>query len=200
MAIRLPVAILLACVVTFGLFWGMQALVSVSGELKEGTTSPSLEFVRLKRDSKPIEKKREPPKREKPKQQPPPPEIDLAKNINPSNAVGAIIPMLDTAAELGKASSLGTGGNDRDVVPLVRVDPQYPPRAKQRGIEGYVDIEFTIGPAGTVKDPKIIGAYPQGVFEQNALRAVRRWRYNAMMVDGEPVARHGVQVRIRFEL
>ncbi|MCH7868803.1 MAG: TonB family protein [Myxococcales bacterium] len=200
MAIRLPVAILLACVVTFGLFWGMQALVSVSGELKEGTTSPSLEFVRLKRDSKPIEKKREPPKREKPKQQPPPPEIDLAKNINPSSAVGAIIPMLDTAAELGKASSLGTGGNDRDVVPLVRVDPQYPPRAKQRGIEGYVDIEFTIGPAGTVKDPKIIGAYPQGVFEQNALRAVRRWRYNAMMVDGEPVARHGVQVRIRFEL
>ena len=200
MAIRLPVAILLACVVTFGLFWGMQALVSVSGELKEGTKSPSLEFVRLKRDSKPIEKKREPPKREKPKQQPPPPEIDLAKNINPSSAVGAIIPMLDTAAELGKASSLGTGGNDRDVVPLVRVDPQYPPRAKQRGIEGYVDIEFTIGPAGTVKDPKIIGAYPQGVFEQNALRAVRRWRYNAMMVDGEPVARHGVQVRIRFEL
>lgn len=200
MAIRLPVAILLACVVTFGLFWGMQALVSVSGELKEGTTSPSLEFVRLKRDSKPIEKKREPPKREKPKQQPPPPEIDLAKNINPSSAVGAIIPMLDTVAELGKASSLGTGGNDRDVVPLVRVDPQYPPRAKQRGIEGYVDIEFTIGPAGTVKDPKIIGAHPQGVFEQNALRAVRRWRYNAMMVDGEPVARHGVQVRIRFEL
>ncbi|MCH7601004.1 MAG: sugar ABC transporter substrate-binding protein, partial [Myxococcales bacterium] len=58
MTIRLPVATLLACVVTFGLFWGMQALVSVSGELKEGTTSPSLEFVRLKRDSKPIEKKR----------------------------------------------------------------------------------------------------------------------------------------------
>lgn len=200
MAIRLPVAILFACVVTFLLFWGMQALVGMSGELKEGTTSPSLEFVRLKRDSKPIEKKREPPKREKPKQQPPPPEINLAKNINPSNAVGEIIPMLDTAAELGKATSLGTGGNDRDVVPLVRVDPQYPPRAKQRGIEGYVDIEFTIGPAGTVQDPKVIGADPQGVFDQNALRAVRRWRYNARMVDGEPVARHGVKVRIRFEL
>ncbi|MCH7598978.1 MAG: energy transducer TonB, partial [Myxococcales bacterium] len=38
------------------------------------------------------------------------------------------------------------------------------------------------------------------VRQSNALRAVRRWRYNAMMVDGEPVARHGVQVRIRFEL
>jgi protein TonB len=101
---------------------------------------------------------------------------------------------------LEKASSLGAGGGDRDVVPLVRVDPQYPPQARQRRIEGWVDIEFTIGPAGTVESPKVIGAQPPTVFEQAALRAVRRWRYNAKMVDGVAVARHGVQVRIRFEL
>ena len=33
-----------------------------------------------------------------------------------------------------------------------------------------------------------------------SLRAVRRWRYNAKVVDGVAIARHGVGVRIRFEL
>jgi protein TonB len=200
MARRLSIAVGLACVVTFGLFWAMQALIGMSGQLREGKPAPSIEFVRLKRDSAPQEKKREPPRREKPEQQPPPPDMDLAKNIKPSDAVGEILPMADTAVELEKASSLGAGGGDRDVVPLVRVDPQYPPQARQRRIEGWVDIEFTIGPAGTVEDPKVIGAHPPTVFEQSALRAVRRWRYNAKMVDGVAVARHGVQVRIRFKL
>ncbi len=200
MALRLPIAVALACVVTFGLFWAMQALIGASGELKEGTSAPHIEFVRLKRDRTPEVKKREPPKREKPEQQPPPPEMNLAKNINPSDAVGEIMPMLDTAVELEKAASLGAGGGDRDVVPLVRIDPQYPPKAKQRRIEGWVEIEFTIGPAGTVDNPKVIGAHPPTVFERSALRAVRRWRYNAKIVDGVAVAQHGVRVRIRFKL
>ena len=200
MGLRFPAAIAIALVVTFGLFWTMQALIGVGGELKEGVASPRIEFVRLKRDSSPIEKKREPPKREKPDAAPPPPEMNLAKNMNPSDAVGEIIPMADTAVELGKATSLGAGGGDRDVVPLVRVDPQYPPKARQRRIEGYVDIEFTIGPAGSVQNPRVIGASPPSVFDQAALRAVRRWRYNPKVVDGTAVERHGVKVRLRFEL
>ncbi len=197
---RLTIAVGLACVVTFGLFWAMQALIGMNLELIEGRPSPSIEFVRLKRDRTPEEKKREPPKREKPEQQPPPPEMDIAKNINPSDAVGDIMPMVDTEVELGKAASLGAGGGDRDVVPLVRVDPQYPPKARQRRIEGWVDVEFTIGPAGTVENPKVIGSHPPGVFEQATLRAVRRYRYNSKIVDGVAVARHGVQLRIRFKL
>jgi protein TonB len=197
---RLPIAIGLACVVTFGLFWSMQALIGMSQQLIEGKPPPSIEFVRLKRDNTPEEKKREPPKREKPEQQPPPPEMNLAKNMKPGDAVGDIMPMVDTAVELEKASSLGAGGGDRDVVPLVRVDPQYPPQARQRRIEGWVDVEFTIGPTGMVVDPKVIGADPPGVFEQVTLRAVRRYRYNAKIVDGVAVARHGIQLRIRFKL
>jgi protein TonB len=200
MGLRLPIAVGLACVVTFGLFWAMQALIGASGKLQEGTSAPTIEFVRLKRDTAPEMKKREPPKREKPEQQPPPPEMDLAKNMNPSDAVGEIMPMVDTEVELEKATSLGAGGGDTDVVPLVRVDPQYPPKARQRRIEGWVDIEFTIGPAGTVENPKVIGANPASVFERSALRAVRRWRYNPKVVDGVAVERHGVRVRIRFEL
>ncbi len=197
---RLPTAVALACIVTFGLFWSMQALVNIGGELKEGSSGATIEFVRLKRDRTPELKKREPPRREKPKQQPAPPEMNMAKNINPSDAIGAIAPMVDTAVELGKASDLSAGSSDRDVVPLVRVDPVYPPKAQKRGIEGWVDFEFTIGPAGTVENAKVIGSHPKGVFERSALRAVRRYRYNPKIVDGKPVARPGIQLRIRFVL
>lgn len=185
----------------FGLFWVMQALISVSGELREGGVKLAVDFVRLRRDRAPELKKREPPKREKPEQQPAPPQMNVAKNMNPSDVVGAIIPIVDTGMELEKATSLGTGaGSDRDVVPLVRVDPEYPPRAKQQGIEGWVDIEFTISPVGTVQDAVVIGSNPSFVFDRAALRAVRKWRYNPKIEDGVAIARAGIQVRLRFEI
>ena len=200
MTARLAIIIPLGIVTSFALFWIMQALVGVSGELKEGGKSLSVDYVRLKRDNTPQIKKREPPRREKPKQQPPPPEMNMAKAMRPGDAVGDIIPMVDTAVELEKATSLGAGGSDRDVVPLVRVDPDYPPRARQRGIEGYVDIEFSISPVGTVQNPRVIGANPSFVFDRSALRAVRKWKYNPKIESGVAVARHGIQVRLRFEL
>ena len=46
---RYITAFAIACGVTFGLFWVMQALIGVAGELKEGRPPPSVEFVRLRR-------------------------------------------------------------------------------------------------------------------------------------------------------
>jgi protein TonB len=198
---RLITAVGLGAVTAFGLFWVMQALVTVTGELQEAGTRLAVDFVRLRRDNAPEMKKREPPKREKPEQAPPPPEMNMAKNMNPGDAVGEIVPIVDTGMQLEQATNLSTGaGSDRDVVPLVRVDPEYPPRAKQQGIEGWVDIEFTISPVGTVQDPVVIGSNPPYVFDRAALRAVRKWRYNPRTEGGVAVARAGIQVRLRFEI
>jgi protein TonB len=198
---RFPAAAALAGFVTFGLFWMMQALIGVSGELREGKPPTKVEFVRLRRDSAPETKEREKPQREVPEQQPPPPQMNLAQSLNPSEGVGEMVPMVDTGAELEKATSLGAGGgSDRDIVPLVRVDPEYPERAKQQGVEGWVDVEFTISPVGTVQDPRVLEAQPAFVFDRAALNAIRRWRYNPKIEHGVAVARPGVQVRLRFEL
>jgi protein TonB len=198
---RTLVPMALGILTAFALFWVMQALIGVSGELREGGGNLSVDFVRLRRDNAPDLKKREPPKREKPEQAPPPPELNMAKAINPSDAVGEIVPIVDTSMELENATNLNTGaGGDRDVVPLVRVDPEYPPRAKQQGIEGWVDLEFTITSVGTVQDPVVIGSNPSFVFDRAAIQAVRKWRYNPKTENGVVVARTGVQVRLRFEL
>ena len=43
-----------------------------------------------------------------------------------------------------------------DYLPIVRVAPVYPARALSRGLEGYVDMGFTVTTTGTVKDPVVL--------------------------------------------
>ncbi|MCP5042151.1 MAG: energy transducer TonB [bacterium] len=200
MSLRVPLAMLLAAGITFALFWAMQALVGVSGELKEGKPSPRVEFVRLRKDMTPQTKKREPPKRQKPEQAPPPPDISVSKaSLQPTTDFAGISPDVDASAAL--EGGLGSGaGSDRDAVPLVRIEPEYPMRARQRGIEGWVHIRFSISKAGTVADPVVVASQPPGVFEKAALSAVSRWKYNPKIVNGVPVERPNQQMWFPFEM
>jgi protein TonB len=200
MALRLPVAIVLAFGVTLFLFWAMQALIGVEGELGDSKPSPKIEFVRLKRDTTPEEKKREPPKREKPDTPPPPPDISTSKaSLNPGEGVGVLAPSVDPGEAL--SGGIGTGaGADRDVVPLVRIEPDYPIRARQRGIEGWVVVGFTISKVGSIKNARVVAANPPDVFNKAAVQAVRKWKYNPKIKEGVPVERSGIQVRLDFEM
>jgi protein TonB len=200
MAQRIPAALVLACVVTFGLFWTMQALVGVTGELKEGTSSPKIEFVRLRKNNEPPVKKREPPKRQKPEQAPPPPQISMSKaSLEPTTDFVGLSPDIDAGAAL--EGGLGGGaGSDRDAVPLVRIEPEYPIRARQRGIEGWVSVRFTISKSGTVKDAAVESARPPGVFDKATLAAVNRWKYNPKIVNGIPVERPGQRQTLLFDM
>ena len=200
MARRLSYLSFAAAAITFALFWVMQALIGTEGALKEGGRSSSVDFVRLKRDTTPETKKRELPRKKPPEQPPPPPEMNFAKNLKPDDAVGAIAPMLDSSLELSEATNLGAGGADRDAVPIVRVDPQYPMQAAQRGIEGWVELRFTVNRAGGVKDARVTKSHPRRVFDKAAMTAVRKWKYNPKIENGTAVERHDVHVRLAFRL
>lgn len=185
---------------SFALFWVMQSLISVPAKLDEAGKRLSIEFVRLRKDTAPEQKEREKPKRQKPEQQPPPPEMNVAQNMNPSDAAGEMVPMMDTGVELAEATSLAAGGSDRDAVPLVQVDPEYPERARQQRIQGWVEVEFTISPVGTVVDSRVIRSKPAMVFDRAALQAVRRWKYNPVIRDGVAIARQGMRTIFDFRL
>jgi protein TonB len=188
-----------AAAVTFGLFWVMQALSGVAGEMLEERPALVVDFVRLKRNTEPETKKREIPDRKPPEQPPPPPQMNFSQNLNPDDGVGVIIPDVDAGLELA-ATDLSAGGSDRDVVPLVRVEPQYPMSAKQRGVEGWVELRFTITAAGTVADIVVTASVPGTVFNKSAVQAVSKWKYNPKIENGTAVDRPGVRQRIKFEL
>jgi protein TonB len=63
-----------------------------------------------------------------------------------------------------------------------------------------VQVQFTITAAGTVKDAKVVDAEPKNIFDDAALRAIARWRYNPKVQEGVAVERVGVQTIIRFEI
>ncbi len=77
------------------------------------------------------------------------------------------------------------------------VAPQFPDLARARGIDGWVDLQFVVGTDGAVSDIAVVGAQPVGIFEQAALDAVGRWRYQPVMHDGHAVSQHA-RVRLRF--
>jgi protein TonB len=95
---------------------------------------------------------------------------------------------------------LPTGGIDREPIPLVRVDPDYPPRAILAQTEGWVQVQFTITDRGTVRDARVVAAEPRGIFDDAALKAIARWRYNPKIEGGVAVDRVGLQTVIRFQL
>lgn len=63
------------------------------------------------------------------------------------------------------------------LAPLIEVAPTYPPAALARGVQGYVDVEFTVTPNGAVENARVTGAQPTGLFEPAAIAAVTRSRY-----------------------
>jgi protein TonB len=202
MYLRHAISGMIALGVTFGLFYMMQLLISMgSGEAGDVGTGNVIEFVRLKRDTDLQLKKRELPKKEEPPEPPPPPKLKMASPDSPSDSNMAIAaPSMNFDINLSGGPNLGTAPSDTDVIPLVRVPPQYPIRATERGIEGWVVVEFTITTNGTVKDPKVVDSQPARIFDRAALRAVRKWKYKAKIVDGVPVERTGIQIRFPFEL
>lgn len=86
------------------------------------------------------------------------------------------------------------------MIPLIRTMASYPSRTLANGIEGFVELSFTVNALGNVQDPIVIYAEPEGYFERAALQSIERWKYAAAMERGEPVATHDVRQRIVFQI
>ena len=82
---------------------------------------------------------------------------------------------------------------------LQRVTPEYPPDAERRGMEGSVDLSFTVDPEGKVADVIVDRSEPSDIFDRAAASAVRRWRYEPRLMDGTPVEEH-MQIHLVFKL
>jgi TonB family protein len=77
-----------------------------------------------------------------------------------------------------------------DIVPIVRANPDYPTRALEQGVKGWVQLEFDVTDLGTVDNVRVVDSTDE-VFERNAIAAVQRWRYVPKFEDGLPVRQAG---------
>jgi TonB family protein len=77
------------------------------------------------------------------------------------------------------------------------VSPTYPDAARKRGVEGWVELAFTVQTNGTVDNVEIRNASPAEVFDDAAMRAVRQWRFEPVVRNGEKVEQRAM-VRLKF--
>ena len=189
-------AVPLAGIVTVFLFLVMQALVtSDEFDLGEEGVNININFLRQIQDTETQTAKKKPNRPEQ-EQEPDPPDMDIPETPRPEmNAESIATPDFD-----GPQFGAFSASTDADVLPIVKVPPQYPRRATQRGIEGWVLVEFTITATGAVINPILIDADPPGIFNRSALRTIVKWKYKPRILNGKAVARPGVQHLITFEL
>lgn len=138
-------------------------------------------------------------------------QLSLVSKVNPAplpkpnlaKGVSKITPFKPKLALQGNLAVAGLSVNapqlTSDLTPLYRSPPQYPYRARQRGIEGVVELEFTITTLGTVKDITIIKSTPPRTFDRAAMSALTRWRFKPLVIAGKAVERRATQ-QIRFQL
>lgn len=196
------------CGISIALWILMLNLIESSGFSKKDFDDPgSVEFVRLKRAEPPKFKEREiPQKPPPPKKPPPPPSMTVADMDKPQNEPMDIdMPNIDLPAPgVGGGGAFlsgvsgGVAGGDRERLPKFKIEPEYPMKARQEGIEGFVKLLIDITEEGLVTNARIIEAEPRRYFETSARRAVLRWKYDPLMVDGKPQPDYDIPVVLTF--
>ncbi len=91
------------------------------------------------------------------------------------------------------------GGETHDAAVTSPPVPVYPLAAARNRQEGWVDVEFTVGPDGSVGNPHVTASQPSRVFDREAIAAVQRAKFEPKMQNGVAVA-STLRRRIEFKL
>lgn len=78
-----------------------------------------------------------------------------------------------------------------------KVQPAYPPLARQARIQGNVVLAAEISKDGTIQNLHLISGHP--MLAPAAIEAVKQWRYKPYILNGEPVEVE-TQVTVIFSL
>jgi protein TonB len=109
----------------------------------------------------------------------------------PANATASATPAPAPAAP-------AAGGDTRAAEVVKTSPPDYPPDAVRKHQEGWVEVEFTVMPDGSVANATVVNANPARIFNSAALRAVERWTFKPRTDNGTPT-QEKMRRRIEFK-
>ncbi|SFC29545.1 energy transducer TonB [Pseudoalteromonas denitrificans] len=200
--IRFLFSLIAGGAVTFGLFFFMAFLISGGDKRAEDEKEKIIvEIMTNPPESKVQQRRRVPPPPPPPPKQPPKPQPPQPENSNPdAGALSFNMPSINVGGSAGGLNGPGAFGRDGDATPIVRIEPKYPVQAARDGKEGWVQLSFTINEVGGVEDVKVINAEPKRIFDREAKRALRKWKYKPKVVDGKAMKQPGLQVQLDFKI
>jgi len=77
------------------------------------------------------------------------------------------------------------GGSVQAALLVNKVQPVYPPLARQTRISGTVRLHAIISKSGSVESLEVISGHP--LLVRAAMDAVQQWKYKPTLLNGEPV-------------
>jgi protein TonB len=102
----------------------------------------------------------------------------------PGGVVGGVVGGLPTGAPPPPARVVRIGGQIAQPRIIRKVEPAYPDLAIQSRITALVILEAEVDTRGYVKNVKVLRGHP--LFDEAALTAVKQWRYQPLLLNGEP--------------
>jgi TonB family protein len=132
-------------------------------------------------------------------------QYDAARDwLDHAAAIGYVSPQADAVrhdldAALAHRAFMANVITASQLTLVKSVQPPYPPKAEKTGVEGWVELDFTVTETGTVQDVAVDAAKPPGVFEAAATAALLQWRFKPLVRDAKVVATRA-RIRIRFAL
>jgi len=78
-----------------------------------------------------------------------------------------------------------------------KIQPNYPPLARQARIQGSVLLQAEISKDGTIENLRLISGHP--MLAPAAIEAVKQWKYKPYILNGEPVEVE-TQITVNFTL
>ncbi len=115
-----------------------------------------------------------------------------ASTPEPAQAAASMTAAVSAARAVATSTSaqqkppVRVGGAVKEPKKIKDVAPVYPDEARQAGVQGMVIIETTIGTDGAVSDVKVLRSV--ALLEMAAVEAVKQWKYEPTLIDGEPVS------------
>lgn len=100
---------------------------------------------------------------------------------------------------LGDGERPGIGVVDSLPVPVHRVSPGYPARARRKGVCGVVVLSCLVGVDGRPHAVTVLRSEPEGVFGGSAVAALKQWRFRPAMRDGRAVE-YRIRIPFRFNI
>ncbi|HHF0483611.1 TPA: energy transducer TonB [Vibrio antiquarius] len=202
---RLLLALPASLLISVSLFSFMAWMVDKGNQrAPEASEAVRFDMVMVENEADVQRRQRSVPEQPEPPQAPEPMDLFQAdtqmepmSQMTPVSALG-----LNTALEgiaISAPNLKGTMGNQQ-ALPLYRVDPRYPSKALKRRVEGYVIMRFTIDATGRPKDIEVIEAEPQRMFEREAIRALKKWKYQPKVEDGVSIEQYGQTAKVEFKL
>ncbi|MDH6017089.1 energy transducer TonB [Vibrio splendidus] len=203
--IRLFLALPLAGALGLALFSFMAWMVD-NGHQRSPDNSETLSFNMVMVEQEQEVQRRQRVVPEKPEMPEPPPEAKTSQSqaeVTPLNSMSSL-PSLDLNTSVDglaiNAPTFSDFGSNQQAMPLYRVEPRYPAKALKRGAEGHVIMSFTIDETGRPVDIQVTDANPRRMFEREAMRALKKWKYQPKVVDGKAIAQVGQTVKLEFKL